>query len=45
MKIAIQDASQFFNRTVIVNLTIPYNEKILVGKLKITAFIEWLAQH
>jgi two-component system, LytTR family, response regulator LytT len=41
----IKDASQFFNRKVIVNLTIPYPEKILVGKLKITSFIEWLAQH
>jgi two-component system, LytTR family, response regulator LytT len=42
---AIKDASQFFNRKVIVNLTIPYKEQILVGKLKITPFIEWLAQH
>jgi two-component system, LytTR family, response regulator LytT len=42
---AIKDASQFFNRKVIVNLTIPFKEQILVGKLKITAFIEWLAQH
>lgn len=42
---AIKDASHFFNRKIIVNLTIPYKEQILVGKLKTTSFIEWLAQH
>lgn len=40
---AVKDAQHFFNRKMIVNLTIPYKEQILVGKLKITSFIEWLA--
>jgi two-component system, LytTR family, response regulator LytT len=42
---AIKDASHFFNRKVIINLTIPFKGQILVGKLKTTAFVEWLSQH
>jgi two-component system, LytTR family, response regulator LytT len=42
---AIKDASLFFNRKMIVNLSIPFNAQILVGKLKTTPFLEWLAQH
>lgn len=42
---AIKDASQFFNRKVIINLNIPYKEQIILGKLKITSFVEWLSQH
>jgi two-component system, LytTR family, response regulator LytT len=41
---AIKDAQHFFNRKMIINLTIPCKEQILVGKLKITSFIEWLAK-
>ncbi|HEU4470692.1 MAG TPA: LytTR family DNA-binding domain-containing protein [Flavisolibacter sp.] len=41
---AIKDASHFFNRKIVVNLTIPFKEQILVGKLKVTSFIEWLSQ-
>ena len=40
---AVKDASHGFNRKIIVNLTLPFKEQIVVGKLKITAFIEWLA--
>lgn len=40
---AIKDAQHFFNRKLIINLTIPYKEQILVGKLKTTDFIEWLS--
>lgn len=42
---AIKDATHFFNRKITVNLTVPFKEQILVGKLKTTAFVDWLAQH
>lgn len=42
---AIKDATHFFNRKIIVNLTVPFKEQILVGKLKTTLFVEWLSQH
>jgi two-component system response regulator LytT len=41
---AIKDATHFFNRKIIVNLTIPFKEQILVGKLKTTVFVEWLSK-
>lgn len=40
---AVKDASQYFHRKLLVNLTIPFDEEILVGKLKVTAFKEWLS--
>jgi two-component system, LytTR family, response regulator LytT len=40
---AIKDAAQHFNRKLVVNLTIPFKEEIIIGKLKITAFTNWLA--
>jgi two-component system, LytTR family, response regulator LytT len=40
---AVKDASHHFNRKIQVNLSIPFEEQILVGKLKVTAFLEWLA--
>lgn len=42
---AIKDATHFFNRKIIVNLTVPFKDQILVGKLKTSSFIEWLSQH
>jgi two-component system, LytTR family, response regulator LytT len=42
---SIKDAQHYFNRKMIINLVIPYKEQIVVGKLKITSFIEWLAIH
>lgn len=42
---AVKDASQHFNRKVAVNLTVPFTEQIIVGKLKVTAFVEWLATY
>ncbi len=39
----IKDASQYFNRKLLVNLTIPFREQIIIGKLKTTEFITWLA--
>lgn len=42
---AIKDASNFFNRKIVVNLSFPFKSQILVGKLKATAFIEWLSEN
>jgi len=40
---AIKDASQYFNRKLLINLTVGYKEQIIVGKLKTTQFLVWLA--
>lgn len=40
---AVKDASHYFNRKVLINLNVPFEPQILVGKLKVTAFLEWLA--
>ena len=40
---AIKDASHHFNRKIVINLTLPFDEQIMVGKLKVTAFVDWLA--
>jgi two-component system response regulator LytT len=42
---AVRDASQYFHRKLLVNLTVPFEEQILVGKLKVTAFLSWLANN
>ena len=39
---AVKDASQHFNRKLLVNLNFPFKEQILVGKLKTTLFLKWL---
>lgn len=39
---AVKDASQYFNRKMVVNLSINFPEKIIIGKLKTTEFINWL---
>lgn len=39
---AVKEASQYFNRKMVVNLTVNFPEKIIVGKLKITEFVHWL---
>ncbi|MEM6320380.1 MAG: LytTR family DNA-binding domain-containing protein [Bacteroidota bacterium] len=41
-RIAVKEAAHYFNRTLIVRLTIPFSEEIVVGKRKTTAFIDWL---
>ena len=41
---AVKDAAHYFNRKLIVNLNLPFSEEIIVGKLRITAFTEWLTQ-
>jgi two-component system, LytTR family, response regulator LytT len=40
---AIRDVSQYFNRRLLVNLKIPFEEQITVGRLKQHAFLDWLA--
>ncbi|MEL6674578.1 MAG: LytTR family DNA-binding domain-containing protein [Bacteroidota bacterium] len=40
---AVKDASHYFNRKVMVHLNFPFDAQILIGKVKITAFLEWLA--
>ena len=40
---AIQDASHYFNRKIVINLNLDFNEQIIIGKLKVTAFLDWLA--
>ncbi len=40
---AIKDASHYFNRKIVINLSLPFHEQIMVGKLKVTAFLDWLA--
>jgi two-component system, LytTR family, response regulator LytT len=42
---AVKDASHSFNRKIEVNLLFPFKEQIIVGKLKVTAFLEWLANN
>jgi two-component system, LytTR family, response regulator LytT len=40
---AIKDVSHYFNRKMVANLTLPFSEQIIVGKLKTTEFMQWLA--
>jgi two-component system, LytTR family, response regulator LytT len=40
---AIKDASHYFNRKIVINLNLPFQEQIIVGKLKVAAFLDWLA--
>jgi two-component system, LytTR family, response regulator LytT len=41
---SIKEASQHFNRKLLVRLNIPFNEEILVGKEKTTSFLNWLSE-
>jgi hypothetical protein len=41
----VKDAAQSFNRKITVNLTVPFKEEIQIGKLKVTEFLEWLAEN
>jgi two-component system, LytTR family, response regulator LytT len=42
---AIKDASHYFNRKIIIHLNIEYSGQILVGKLKTSLLLEWLANN
>lgn len=41
---AIKDATQHFNRKIQVNLKVVFQPSILIGKLKLSAFMDWLAE-
>ena len=41
---AIRDSSQYFSRKLIVNLIIPFEEKITISKTRVTEYLEWLAE-
>ena len=41
---AVKDAAKYYHRKLQVNLSVPFNEQVLVGKLKVTAFKEWLSR-
>ncbi len=41
----IKDVSRYFNRKLLINLTINYPDQILVSRLKAHSLVEWLSQH
>lgn len=41
----IKDATQYFNRKLLLNLTIDFKYQILISKEKSTAFLEWLSSN
>jgi two-component system, LytTR family, response regulator LytT len=42
---AVKDASHYFSRKILINLNILFTEQIIVGKLKTTAFSNWLTSN
>lgn len=42
---AVKDATVYFNRKLLVNLTIPFKEQVHVGKVKVSSFLDWLSKH
>lgn len=40
---AVVSVSRHFNQKLRINPSVPYHEEILVGKLKVTAFLTWLS--
>jgi DNA-binding LytR/AlgR family response regulator len=40
---AIIDVSQYFGRKLLLNLSVPFSEKVTVGRLKTHDFLDWLA--
>jgi DNA-binding LytR/AlgR family response regulator len=40
---AIKDVSQYSGRKLLVNLTLAFEPAITVGRMKVPAFLEWLA--
>jgi DNA-binding LytR/AlgR family response regulator len=41
----VKDASQHFNRKLLINLTIDFKDQILISKEKSMTFLEWLASN
>lgn len=39
---AIKEVEHYFDRKLLVNLTVPCSEKLLIGKEKTTTFLQWL---
>jgi DNA-binding LytR/AlgR family response regulator len=42
---AVKDASYHFHRKMVINLTVPFKEQIVIGKLRTTPFMEWLTEN
>jgi two-component system response regulator LytT len=42
-RLAVRDASYYFSRKYVVNLTVAVKEAVIVGKSKSAAFLRWLA--
>ncbi|MEE4177519.1 MAG: LytTR family DNA-binding domain-containing protein [Bacteroides sp.] len=40
----IKDSSQYFSRKLVVNLNIPFDEKITISKTKVMEYLNWLAE-
>jgi DNA-binding LytR/AlgR family response regulator len=40
---SIKDAEQYFNRKMLINLNIPFNDKIIISKMKVAEFLNWLS--
>jgi len=40
---AVRNVSQYFARKLIVSLSLPFSEKIIVSKEKVTLFLNWLS--
>ena len=42
-KTAVKEASQYFSRTLVVKLTIPFKEYVTVSKNRVAGFLQWLS--
>lgn len=42
-RMAVKDVSKYFGRKLLVNLAIPFNDKVTVSKVKASHFLDWLA--
>jgi DNA-binding LytR/AlgR family response regulator len=42
---AIKDVSRHFGRKLLINLTLPCSEQLLISKEKTPRFMEWLAEN
>jgi two-component system response regulator LytT len=40
---AIKDVSQYFGRKLLLNLSLPFEDKITVGRVKVNHFLAWLS--
>jgi DNA-binding LytR/AlgR family response regulator len=42
---AITDVSRYFGRKLLINLTLPFSEQLIIGKEKTAHFMEWLSDN